>query len=119
MKRLLFRMGKGSVFARGATALPEPAPGNGKGVVLRFLGSICDLLGDSCGRPELPRRDADEPLEVRGELALVREAGVCGDVRQGQVAAALQELLGPLDAAGEDVLVGGSPVAALNWRAKW
>ena len=25
------------------------------------------LLGDSCGRPELPRRDTDESLEVAGE----------------------------------------------------
>ena len=34
-----------------------------------------------------------------GELALVREAGARGDLRQGEVAACLQELLGPLDAA--------------------
>jgi hypothetical protein len=32
-------------------------------------------LGDSCERPELPRRHADEALEVMGELAPVREAG--------------------------------------------
>src|SRR5258707_3828749 len=53
---------------------------NGKGVALRFLGGTCGLLGDSCGRPELPRRDANEALEVVGELALVREAGVRGDL---------------------------------------
>jgi len=44
---------------------------NGKGVALESLGGTCDVLGDSCGRPELPRRDADEALEVTGELALV------------------------------------------------
>src|SRR6516162_11024297 len=70
------------------------------------------VLGDSCGHPELPRRDADYALEVMRELALVRETGVRGDLRQGQVASRLQELLGPLDAAGDDVLVrrqaGGS-----------
>src|SRR5262245_10272546 len=63
------------------------------------------VLGDSCGHPELPRRDADCALEVMRELALVREAGARGNLRQGEVASGLQELLGPLDAAGEDVLV--------------
>jgi hypothetical protein len=67
--------------------------GNGKGVAVRFLGG-------TCGLPELPRGDADEALEVTGELALVRVAGIRGDLRQGQVAV-LQELLGPLDAAGD------------------
>ena len=47
------------------------------------------------------------------ELALVGEAGVQCDLRQGQVRPRLQELLGPLDAARDDVLVwrqpGGSP----------
>jgi hypothetical protein len=41
---------------------------------------------------ELPRRDAGEALEVVGELALVREAGVQGDLRQGQVRPGVQEL---------------------------
>jgi hypothetical protein len=49
------------------------------GVSLGFLGGPCGLLGDSCGHPELTRRDADEALEVAGELALVGEAGVQGD----------------------------------------
>jgi hypothetical protein len=46
------------------------------------------------------------------ELALVREAGARGDFRQGEVAAPLQELLGPLDAAGDDVL-GPNPTVTL------
>ena len=71
--------------------------GNGKGLALGFLGGTCDLLGDSCGHPELPRRDADETLEVTGELALVREAGVRGDLRQGEVTVLLHELLRPLE----------------------
>jgi hypothetical protein len=62
---------------------------NGRGVALQFLGGTCGRLGDSCGRPELRRRDADETLEVVGELALVREAGAGGDLRQGEVATAL------------------------------
>ena len=50
----------------------------------------CDASGsgDPCGRSELPRRDANEALEVTGELALVREAGADGHLRQGQVAVA-------------------------------
>src|SRR5262249_56720533 len=53
------------------------------------------VFGDSCGRPELPGRDADEALEVMGELALIREAGARGDVRQGQARSGLQQLPGP------------------------
>src|SRR5215470_19012106 len=72
---------------------------NGKGG--RSPVSWRDLrpLGDSCLRPELPRRDADEALEVTGELALGREAGAGSDLRQGQIRPCLQELLVPLDAA--------------------
>src|SRR5262245_15584108 len=73
--------------------------GNGKGLALEFLGGACGALCDCCGRPELPRGDADEALEVVGELALVGEAGMRGDLRQGQVGPRLQELPGPLDAA--------------------
>src|SRR6516225_5552161 len=82
--------------------------GNGKGVVLPLLARTCDLLANSCGPAELSRRDPDEALESVGELALVREAGVCGDLRQGEVAS-LQKELGPLDAAQDDVLVRWEP----------
>src|SRR5262245_37955457 len=40
-----------------------------------------------------------------GELALVGEAGVRGDLRQGGGSCGLQRLRGPPDAAGGDVLV--------------
>src|SRR5262249_48143840 len=85
----------------------NPLMGNGQGVAVRFLGGACGLLGDSCGRPERPRRDADYALEVTGELVLVPEAGARGDLRQGEVVASLPELLRPFDAAGDDVLVRG------------
>ena len=48
------------------------------------------------------------------EVALVREPGAGGDLRQGDVAVALQELLGPLDAAGEDVQGGRQPGGRLE-----
>ena len=94
--------------------LTEIAHGNAKGLAQEFLGGTCDLLGDSCGRPELPGRDADEALEVMRELALVREAGAGGDLRQGQVGSCLQELPGPLDAAHDDVLVRRQPGGRLE-----
>ena len=51
-------------------------------------------LADSCGHPELSRRDADYALEVVRELALVREPGDGGDLRQGQVHSCLRQPLG-------------------------
>src|SRR5262249_11260630 len=69
----------------------------------RFVGSYA--------RPELPRRDADQALEVMGELALVREPRVRGNLRQGQVGPRLQELPGPLDAAPDDGLGRRQPRA--------
>jgi hypothetical protein len=53
-------------------------------------------------------------LEVLAELALVREAGAQGDLRQGQVRPCLQELLGPLDATQDDVLVRRQPGGGLE-----
>jgi hypothetical protein len=44
------------------------------GLAVRVLAPVCGLLGFSCGNPKLTRRDADDPLEVKAELALVREA---------------------------------------------
>jgi hypothetical protein len=82
-------------------ALPRTPPSKAS---LQFLGGTCGLLGDSCVRPEPPRCDADEALEVTAEGALVREAGARRDLCQGEVAFA-QELLRPLDATQDDVLV--------------
>jgi len=84
---------------------------NGKGGRSPVSWRDLPLFGDSCARPELPRRDADEALEVAGELALVREAGAGGQLRQEAVTVSLLELLRPLDAAGENVLVR----AAARW----
>src|SRR5262249_55544394 len=98
----------------GRTRRPALLTGNGSSGVLELLGRTCCLLGDSCGRPELPRRDADEALEVMAELALVREAGAGGDLRQGQVGSCLQELPGPLDAAHDHVLVRRQPGGCLE-----
>src|SRR5262245_34369857 len=93
---------------------PSLHPENGKRVTLEFLGGNCGLLGDSCGRPELPRRDADKALEVMRELALVREAHVRGDLRQGKGRPCLKEFLGALDAARDDVLVRRQPRGPLE-----
>src|SRR5262249_57567784 len=84
---------------------PTPFIGNGKRVAVPILGGTYGFLGGSYARPELPRGDADDALEVMGELALVREAGVRGDLRQGQLGSGLEELPGPLDFGQDDVLV--------------
>src|SRR5262245_22845604 len=99
---------------RGVSYPPTPLIGNGKGVALWVLGGACGLLGGSCGRPELPRRDADDVLEVAGELALVREPGARGHLRQGQTGPRLQEVLGPFNAAQNDVLVRRQPGGLLE-----
>src|SRR5215831_4859277 len=76
------------------------------------------VLGDSCGHPELPRRDADYALEVMRELALVREPGPRRDLGQGGVGPCSQEVLGPLDAASNHVLVGRQPRGRLELPRK-
>src|SRR6516165_631052 len=78
---------------------------NGKGDEVPFSWRDFRFLGGFYAHPELPWGDPDDALEMMGELALVREAGVRGDLSQGEVASRLQELLGPLHAAGDDVLV--------------
>ena len=67
---------------------------NGKGDEVPFSWRDLRCFVGSYARPELPRRDAGQALEVMGELALVTEAGVGGHLRQGEVASGLQELLG-------------------------
>src|SRR5262249_55036658 len=116
-------------YGRGSVPLVDwlwPAPAarsracllrrNGKGEEVPFSWRDLRRFVGSYARPELPRRDADEALEVVGELALVREAGARGDLRQGQVVFGLQELPGPLDAAGDDVLVRRQPGGPLELR---
>ena len=55
---------------------------NGKRDGVPFSWRDLRCFVGSYARPEMPRRDADQALEVMGELALVREAGVQGDLRQ-------------------------------------
>src|SRR5262245_39424723 len=78
-------------------------------MVVWVLGATCGRSGDSCGPAELSRRDADEALEVMGELTLVGEAGARGDFRQRDVVAVSQESLRPLDASLDDILVRRQP----------
>src|SRR5262252_10007428 len=93
---------------------PTPFTGNGKRVAVPILGGTYGFLGSSYARPELPWGDADDALEVMGELALIREPGVRGDLRQGQFGPGLQELPGPLDFALDDVLVRRQPGGPLE-----
>src|SRR5262245_32740033 len=103
--------GPGALVLACAATTPTPLCSGGmvRGGALKFLGGTCGLLGESCGRPELPWGDAGDALEVIGELALVGEASVRRDLRQGELCSFLQELPGPLDPAGDDVLVRRQP----------
>ena len=56
---------------------------------------------------------------MAGELALVREAGVQVDLRQGEIRSCVQELLVRSTRRAMTYWWGASPVAALNCRAKW
>jgi hypothetical protein len=57
----------------------------------------------------LARRDADDALEVLGEVALIHEADTRRDLGQGEVLVGVQELLRPRHAARDDVLVWRHP----------
>jgi hypothetical protein len=52
------------------------------------------LLGAFCRGPKSPRRDADDPFEMKGKLALVREPGAERNLRQAEFTVCPQEVLG-------------------------
>src|SRR5258705_10003168 len=64
------------------------------------LGEPCGVLCDSCGLAELSRRDADEPLEVRGgiEPGHIVQQRRFGELRR-QLVLLSSDLLGELRAA--------------------
>src|SRR5258708_6900619 len=66
-------------------------------------------LGNSCGRSELPWRDADEAPKVMREMTLVREAGLRSDLRDGAVRFSQHEFFSAFDAAHDDILMWGQP----------
>src|SRR6516225_8218362 len=63
---------------------------NGKGDEMPLSWRDLRRFVGSYARPELPRGDADQALEVMGELALIREPSVRGHLRQGQFGSGLQ-----------------------------
>src|SRR5262249_43497188 len=79
--------GRGPVPRRGDWLWPAPAAlsracllrRNGKGDEVPLSWRDLRRFVGSSARPELPRRDANDSLEVVGELALVTEAGASGD----------------------------------------
>jgi hypothetical protein len=79
--------------------------GQANGLGVRVLAEACGLLRDSCRKPKLSRRDADDPLEVKRKMALVCEAGPERNLRQAELAVSLQELLRSVNAARDQILV--------------
>src|SRR5262245_11395642 len=74
---------------------------------IRILGQMPESarLAETgrAAHPELTWRNADEALEVAGELALVVEPGSRCDLGQGGVGLCSQEVLGSLDAARDHI----------------
>jgi len=66
----------------------------------RFLPGACGLLPDSCGNPKLSQRDADDPLKVKGKVALVQEADAERDLRQAEFGVPPQKVLPSFNATG-------------------
>ena len=75
-------------------------------------------LQDSLRNPKLSRRDADDPLEVRAEMALIREAGAERDIRQAELAVCPQEVLRSFNAARDHILVRRQPGGRLELSRK-
>ena len=65
----------GGNAAGPVTGLPHRRPllmRNDKEVAIRFLGVICGRLGECCGHPELPRRDAEDLAGVQARRFSLR-----------------------------------------------
>jgi len=113
--RARHRLGNDSLPANRASGRHAPRPHtDAKRLTDGVLGAACGQLGDSCGHPEPPPRDADEALEVVRELTLVREAGMRGDLCQGEPRSRLRQVLGALDTASDNVLVRREPGGGLE-----
>ena len=76
------------------------------------------LLHSSCADLKSSGRDADHPLKVKGELALVREAGAERDFGQAELAICPQEVLGSFNAARDHILVRRQPSGHLELARK-
>src|ERR1700751_5192962 len=79
-----------------------------------ILGGACGLLPRSCGNTKRARCDADDPLEVKGKSALVREPDAERDLRQAEFTVCPQEVLRPLNAARDHILVRRQPSGRLE-----
>ena len=74
-----------------------------------FLVKFADYLPRSCGSPKPSRRDADDPLEVKGKFALIREADALSDFGEAEVAITAHELLGPFNTLCDYILMRRQP----------
>ena len=82
------------------------------------MAELAFFLEGSCGEPKLSRRDADDPLEVKRKMALVREAGLARDLRQAEPISSAQEVLRPFNAARDQILVRGQAGGRLELPRK-
>jgi hypothetical protein len=71
---------------------------------LRNEPGACGLSRFSCANPKLSRRDADDPLELKGKLALVREPDAERDIGHADLAICPQEVLSSFNTARDHIL---------------
>jgi hypothetical protein len=67
---------------------------------------------------KLSRRDADDPLEVKGKMALVKEADPKRDLRQAELVVCPQQVLRSFNAARDQILVRRQPGGRLELSRK-
>src|SRR3984893_15122959 len=85
---------------------------------IQILARACGLLRFSCGNPKLSRRDAGDPLEVKGKIAVVREADAARHLHQTELAICPQEVLRSFNAARDHILVRRQPDGRLELAHK-
>src|ERR1700751_1638936 len=73
-----------------------------------FLVELADFYL-CCGSPKPSRRDADDPLEVKGKFALIREADALSDFAEAEVVITAHELLGPFNTSCDYILMRRQP----------
>jgi hypothetical protein len=85
-------------------------PSTGK----RHISASRPSLRDSSRKQKLSRRDADDPLEMKGKLALVRETDAERDLHYAEFVVCTQEVLRSFNATSNDILVWRQPGGRLE-----
>jgi hypothetical protein len=106
-------------FDRGALTLMRVLlEGQTTESAVQTLERACGLLGDSCWNLILSRRGTDDPLKVKTEMALIREAYDLRHLRESDVAISAQKLVRPFHPSRNHVLMWGPSSRRLELSGK-